>query len=39
MTIDELRDSGLMLFEAVVGSGAYGLATSSSDTDIRGVLK
>ncbi|MGB3105141.1 DNA polymerase beta superfamily protein [Sphingobacterium siyangense] len=38
MTIDELRDSGLILFEAVVGSRAYGLATASSDTDIRGVF-
>ncbi len=38
MTIDELRNSGLILFEAVVGSRAYGLATASSDTDIRGVF-
>ncbi|MGJ1381035.1 DNA polymerase beta superfamily protein [Sphingobacterium siyangense] len=38
MTIDELRDSGLILFETVVGSRAYGLATASSDTDIRGVF-
>ncbi|MGE8422260.1 MAG: DNA polymerase beta superfamily protein, partial [Sphingobacterium siyangense] len=38
MTIDELRDSGLILFKAVVGSRAYGLATASSDTDIRGVF-
>ncbi|WP_245971437.1 DNA polymerase beta superfamily protein [Sphingobacterium puteale] len=38
MTIDELRKSGLILFEAVVGSRAYGLATASSDTDIRGVF-
>ncbi|CAM3694787.1 DNA polymerase beta superfamily protein [Sphingobacterium prati] len=38
MTIDELRKSGLILFEAVVGSRAYGLATASSDTDIKGVF-
>jgi len=38
MTIDELRKNGLILFEAVVGSRAYGLATASSDTDIRGVF-
>lgn len=38
MTIDELRKNGLILFEAVVGSRSYGLATASSDTDIRGVF-
>ncbi|WP_312193363.1 DNA polymerase beta superfamily protein [Sphingobacterium sp.] len=38
MTIDELRKNGLILFEAVVGSRAYGLATASSDTDIKGVF-
>lgn len=38
MTINELRKNGLILFEAVVGSRAYGLATASSDTDIRGVF-
>lgn len=38
MNIDELRKNGLILFEAVVGSRAYGLATASSDTDIKGVF-
>ncbi|WP_426791193.1 DNA polymerase beta superfamily protein [Sphingobacterium sp. WOUb80] len=38
MTIDELRKNGLILFEAVVGSRTYGLATASSDTDIKGVF-
>ena len=38
MTIDELRKNGLILLEAVVGSRAYGLATASSDTDIKGVF-
>lgn len=38
MTIHELRDKGLILFEAVVGSRAYGLATATSDTDIKGVF-
>ncbi|TJZ51824.1 nucleotidyltransferase [Sphingobacterium olei] len=38
MTIKELRDQGLILFEAIVGSRAYGLATTGSDTDIKGVF-
>jgi len=38
MTINELRDHGLILFEAVVGSRAYGLDTATSDTDIKGVF-
>lgn len=38
MTINELRDRGLILYEAVAGSRAYGLDTASSDTDIRGVF-
>ena len=38
MTIDELRKNGLILFEAIVGSRAYGLATASSDTDIKGIF-
>src|SRR5690606_11865675 len=37
-TIDDLQQHGLILFECVAGSRAYGLATGSSDTDIRGVF-
>lgn len=38
MTLDELRASGHIIFECISGSRAYGLATASSDTDIRGVF-
>lgn len=38
MTIEELRASGGIIFESIAGSRAYGLATESSDTDIRGVF-
>ncbi|EDM36477.1 hypothetical protein PBAL39_12252 [Pedobacter sp. BAL39] len=37
MTIQEMKDRGLLLFECVSGSRAYGLATATSDTDIKGV--
>lgn len=38
MDIQTLRDNGLILLEAISGSRAYGLATPSSDTDIKGVF-
>jgi hypothetical protein len=38
MNLEELRDSGCIIFECISGSRAYGLETSSSDTDIRGVF-
>lgn len=38
MTIDELRDKGLIILECISGSRAYGLETPSSDTDIKGVF-
>jgi hypothetical protein len=38
MEIDELKQSGSIIFECIAGSKAYGLDTSSSDTDIRGVF-
>lgn len=38
MTIDDLRNRGLILLECISGSKAYGLDTPSSDTDIKGVF-
>lgn len=38
MTVQDLRDRGLILFEAVGGSIAYGTNTPASDIDIRGVF-
>ncbi|WP_293915863.1 MULTISPECIES: DNA polymerase beta superfamily protein [unclassified Sphingobacterium] len=38
MTIQDLKNQKLILFEAIVGSKAYGLATDESDTDIKGVF-
>ncbi|QIW15178.1 nucleotidyltransferase [Pasteurellaceae bacterium RH1A] len=38
LTIQDLQDQNLILFEAISGSRAYGLATPQSDTDIRGVF-
>lgn len=37
-TIQELRDNKLIIFEAIMGSQAYGTNTPQSDTDIRGVF-
>lgn len=37
-TIEDLKASGNIIFECISGSRAYGLATASSDTDIRGVF-
>lgn len=38
MTIEELKESGHIVFECISGSRAYGLDTPTSDTDIRGVF-
>lgn len=38
MTIQDLKDNNLILLECLSGSRAYGLATPSSDTDIKGVF-
>jgi hypothetical protein len=38
MTISDLRNSNLILLECVSGSHAQGLATSQSDTDIKGIF-
>jgi hypothetical protein len=38
LTIDWVKQNGLLVFEAITGSKAYGLDTAQSDTDIRGVF-
>lgn len=38
ITIEYLKKNNLILFEAISGSKAFGLATKNSDTDIRGVF-
>ena len=37
MTIKELKNQNLVLFEVISGSKSFGLDTPSSDTDIKGV--
>jgi len=37
ITIKDLKDKNLLLFECLSGSKAYGLDTPKSDTDIKGV--
>ncbi|MGG9964757.1 DNA polymerase beta superfamily protein [Ferruginibacter sp. SUN106] len=38
LTIDWIKDNGLLVFEVITGSRSYGLDTPSSDTDIKGVF-
>lgn len=38
MTIQEIKDRGLLLLECISGSKAYGLDTPQSDTDLKGVF-
>lgn len=37
MRIQDIKDKGLLLFECISGSKAYGLDTPQSDTDLKGV--
>ena len=37
MTIKDIKEKGLLLFECISGSKAYGLNTPTSDTDLKGV--
>jgi uncharacterized protein len=37
MTIKDIKEKGLLLFECISGSKAYGLNTANSDTDLKGV--
>lgn len=37
LVIDWVKENGLLIFETITGSKAYGLDTPTSDTDIRGV--
>lgn len=38
LTLNDLREQGLILFETLSGSHAYGTALPTSDRDIRGVF-
>ncbi len=38
MTIEQLRNSGMIIFEGIVGSQSYGIATPTSDVDKKGVF-
>lgn len=38
ITIQDIKDKGLLLFECISGSRAYGLDTPQSDTDLKGVF-
>jgi len=38
MTVQDLKDNDLIIFECISGSKAYNLDTPQSDTDIRGVF-
>lgn len=38
MTINDLKENNLILFEAISGSKSFGLDTPTSDTDIKGVF-
>ncbi len=38
LTIDWIKNNGLLIFEVITGSKSYGLDTPTSDTDIKGVF-
>lgn len=38
MTIEDLKDSNLILLEVIAGSKSFGLNTPASDTDIKGIF-
>src|SRR5258705_3229662 len=38
LTIEQIKNNGWLICEAITGSRAYGLDTEKSDTDIRGVF-
>jgi uncharacterized protein len=38
LTIDFIKNNGLLVFEVITGSRSYGLDTPTSDTDIKGVF-
>ncbi|UII25202.1 nucleotidyltransferase domain-containing protein [Fulvivirga maritima] len=38
MTVAELKEKGIIIYECLSGSHAYGLATEHSDEDIKGVF-
>lgn len=38
MTVEDLKEKGLIILECLSGSKAYGLDTPESDTDIKGVF-
>lgn len=38
MTVEQLRKSGTIIFEGIVGSQSYGIATPESDVDKKGVF-
>ncbi len=38
MTVEQLRNSGMIIFEGIVGSQSYGIATPTSDVDKKGVF-
>ncbi len=38
MTIKDIKEQGLLLFECISGGKAYGLDTPTSDTDLKGVF-
>jgi predicted nucleotidyltransferase len=39
MNLSELRETGYIIGETIVGSQLYGLATPESDTDTKGIFK